>query len=128
MKNNKIFTGNIMLCTKYNHHDGSIGPDLGHIESESIVHDEDAVLIRTKHGFYVNINGLSLSDIAYLYLERSRGRISGTKSAELFMLTSPSCLGELFVDSESVKPYMSTDKNKSSSIRHIQNEASGMTR
>jgi len=140
MQNDKLFIGNIMQCTKHDTHttfssemfigDQSLGVDsFGYIDSESEVLKENATLIKTKHGYYVDIEGLSLTDIAYLYLEGSKAKVRGTKSGKLFMLTSGSYKGDLFVDRESIKPYVSEDKNKnSSSIIGIQREIKGKAR
>ncbi len=135
MQNDKIFTGTIMRCTKYDMHatfksemhiDGqSIGCDsFGYIDEESETFKENATLIKTKQGYYVDVEGLTLTDIAYLYLENSKAKVAGTKSGKLFMLGSCFYVGDLFVDQNSIRPYTSADmEEKRSSIRIIQRNA-----
>lgn len=132
MKNDKIFTGTIMRCTKYDMQDTfksemfingqNLGRDFfGYIDVGSEIFKENAILIKTKYGYYVDVDGLSLADIAYLYFENSKAKVLGTTSDKLFMLTSGFCVGDLFVDQDSIKSYTSANMGeKRSSILSIQ--------
>jgi len=125
LENSRIFTGTIMLCTKYKKvpHLISDGMAFGHIETEAKVYKENAVLVRIKDNAYVDIEGLSLLDIVHLYLENEK-RI---KNNELCMPSLPSGLYEeqLYVDSNSLKPYVTTDKKqKNISLMKIKRQKS----
>lgn len=114
-----------MLCTKYKKvpHLISDGMAFGHIETEAKVYKENAVLVRIKDNAYVDIEGLSLLDIVHLYLENEK-RI---KNNELCMPSLPSGLYEeqLYVDSNSLKPYVTTDKKqKNISLMKIKRQKS----
>ena len=146
MQNDRLFIGDIMQCTKHEPYTlsnegeflgehrlnvDSFGYDLGSVDEYVYIASEvlkvDATLIRTRHGYYVDVEGLSLSDIAYL--ESSKVKVRGAKSGRLFMLTSASGEGDLFVDGDSIRPYAPEQLEKgSSSILGIQKEQRAQSR
>jgi len=127
MKNNRFYVGNIMECTQFD-----VPPIIDvnavvegcsfcHIENNSVLYKENAILLQTKHGYFVEIEDLSLSDIIYLYVEDCEIINHGDKSSKLFMTTYPYYKGSKHVDRSTIKPYESENKNKDkSSIRKIQ--------
>ena len=115
MKNDRLYVGNIMQVSKAE--EVSIAPDLDGKKVESFLYKENATLIKTRNGYWVDVEGLTPTDIAYLYMENTIGRASGTKS-EMFMFSSGSFDGELYVDENTITPY--TKLKGSSSIRSIQ--------
>ena len=113
MDSNRIFIGNIMRCTGHQERPllvmesfGTID-SFGSIETTQELAKENAILLKTKHGYYVDVEGLSLFDIMYLYLEDDKCITSGTMSWKLFMGTfSGLYVGELFVDRDTLHPYV----------------------
>ena len=90
-------------------------------KNKSEVLKENAILIKTKHGFFVDIEGLSLIDVAYLYLENASVKSVSAQSNKLFMPISGAQKGDLFIDSASLKPYMRANQKETTlSITKVQ--------
>lgn len=71
MKPNRIFYGNINMCVVCRN-DAKLTSgltEIGNQEVEHIPYKDNAKLVMTKNGFYVDIDDLSLRDIMALYLE-----------------------------------------------------------
>ena len=117
MKANKIFRGNIMKCDKYIMHEGSMGPDLGHIEREASLYKANAVLLKTKHGYYVDIESMNFMDIIYMSLENKNGRYNGEFNN--YLGTSALFEGNIFVDEKSLCQYQ-LEKEDSISLHSVQ--------
>ncbi len=126
MNSDKIFYGALERCTKYKinfifldypSYDGVgfeiVGIEIGSIETEEEVLNDNVLLIRTKHGFYVPVGDLSPLEIAYLYFENDKSITKGHITHRLFLDTVPSKLGDITVDKESLVPYSETKKNVS---------------
>lgn len=117
MDKNQIFIGTIRKCTQYEMHpmfenrtyfgDQCIGFDcLGYTTTSDEVYKENAILIKLKNGFYVDLNQLdSILDCIKIY-RPDRYRLGG-----LAMSTSADHVGSLFVDTDSLKPYYEGKQN-----------------
>lgn len=120
MNSNKIFIGNIMGRI-YNNISGMFMP-------LSVTQKENAVLIKTKNGFYVDVEELynGLADIAYLYVESYEPRFSDIEFIDYmyrliemptdmfrgrWMTTNP--LEYVHIDEDSLRPYCNEEQNVS---------------
>lgn len=126
MKNSKLFLGTIMKCTECNTIPHLIIEGLGtidtigHIETKDEVYKEKAVLVRTKNGLYIDVERLSILDIIYLYFENKKGVSSD--EPYMFKGSHGDFEGELFVDSDSIKPYVAEEKKDSKSLIMLRKE------
>jgi len=104
MQNDKIYMGTIVKCIEYNQDTETCGT--------LKVCKENALLVRTRNGFYVDIEGLNLLEIAYLYFENKEKIRPGTK----FMYASyyATYEGENFVLDNTIRPYISCNERKKS--------------
>lgn len=108
MKNNRFYTGTIMVTTRYiNNPEYKTLSEVRVPEKKVEAHEvykNSAVLLRTKYGFYTDIESCDPVDIPYLYLE------SQTFSDNLLLRAANSgeFLGELFVDKSTIRPYIPT--------------------
>ena len=98
MRNDRFFEGNIYMVEL--NEDGKV--------KNCELYKKNAVLLKTKKGYYVDIEECDPVDIPYLYIEDQNFR------DRLLMATEP--CGELrwekFVPKETIKPYISkTDSN-----------------
>lgn len=114
MKPEQIFIGNIRKCTKYETHttfssntyiNGECAgcDSFGYIEKEDELYKENAILIKIAKGGYVDLeNFKSIIDFISIYrdIEKDGWRLGGK-----MMSTSSYCLGCLFVDEKSLRPY-----------------------
>jgi hypothetical protein len=70
---------------------------------KAISYKAEAILLKTRNGFYADIEGLPLLAIIYLYLENRKEPFP----CGFFMEAKAegTNYGELFVDEQSIKPY-----------------------
>ena len=105
-----IFTANIMMWTreniKYFH-----GP-VQHKSYEKVIEleKENAILLKTKNGYYVDIESLDITTIACLYLGKFEKIAKNIKETNLLTATTPEDLGFSmlkvpFVDQRTLEPY-----------------------
>jgi hypothetical protein len=121
LKNNRIFTGNVMECTKSEPAKPEVvgHVTLGNSNSESKILEENVILIMTRNGFFVTREELCKLTIAYLYVENRKepfpcGFFMPLKSRGSYR-------GERFVDEDSIKPYFPVEQQeKRSSILQLQ--------
>lgn len=128
MKPEQIFIGNIRKCTKYERHttfncstyigDRCIGCDsFGYVDSEDELYKENAILLKIKNGGYVDLENFN-SVLDYIKIYRDTTRIGG-----LVMSTSAYCVGKLFVDEKSLKPYYNDNQQrKNISVRQLKKQ------
>lgn len=114
MNTDKLFYGDLMVCTKHEEVPSLVVEDpfvcsmVGRIKKEEKLYEENVLLVKTKNGYYVPVDGLSIADIAYLYLENKKRIERGTKASKMFFKTFPSVVGDIFVDPDSLVPYSKT--------------------
>lgn len=124
IKPEQIFIGDIKKCTKYKMHttfssslyigDHCIGCDsFGHIEEDSELYKENAVLIKIENGGYVDLEKLN-SILDYIKIHRDIEK-DGYQLGGLMIPTEAYCAGKLFVDGKTLKPYYN-DKQKTNYI------------
>ena len=112
MKKEQIFIGNIKKCTEYEMvATTSVGiiingrivssDSYGYTKTNDELYKEDVILVKFKNDFYVELEKLNL----LLKLKAQTSARRGHVINELMMLTSPSAVGDLFVDEKSLKPY-----------------------
>lgn len=136
MKSDKVFIGDIKKCTKYESHvslrsetyfgDECIGCEsFGYIEREGELHKENAVLVMLDNGGYVDIDRVNgLLDYISIYRDSFKDGFR-IRDKGLIMSTSPSFLGNLYVDSDSLTPYYGENNemgSKDVSIRSLRKE------
>lgn len=118
MNSNKIFVGNIMQHIYDNRAEKTM--------PISVVMKENAVLIRTKNGFYVDVEELySLLHIGYLYFESYKFKFLDNEiinkiymlmdmpteiCREQWMDSNPNG-SSTYVDESSLKPYVEGEQN-----------------
>ena len=114
MKSDQIFIGNIKRCTKYKKHitfSGStyigdqciVCDSFGSIIINDEIYKENTVLLKIKNGGYVDLERLN-SFLDYINIYRDITK-NGFHLGGLVMSTSAHCIGSLFVDEKSLKPY-----------------------
>lgn len=117
MKTDRIFIGNIKMCTKCEFcnvisnndyiDDKCIGSaSFGYIDYEEKIVKENAILIKLKDYFYVDIENLN-SFLDYILIS---GVIINPILTNLAILTAPYKKNQLFVDKESLKPYYGNEE------------------
>jgi len=122
MKTDQIFIGNINKCTKYVDHvtfsgktfigDECICSDsFGYVEKQDVVYKENAILIKLKNGGYVDLEKLN-SIFDHLKVLNATTK-DGFYLGGIIMSTSAHCEDCLFVDSKSLVPYYTENKNNS---------------
>ena len=129
MKKEQIFIGNIKKCTEYEEvitscwgvitNKGLIASDsYGYNMTNDELYKEDVILVKLKNDFYVELEKLNL----LLKLKAQTSARKGYKINEFMMLTSPSAVGDLFVDEKSLKPYYGMeDKSAKVLMRKLKN-------
>ena len=117
MNSNKIFIGNVMQHIYDNRAEKTM--------PISVVRKENAVLIRTKNGFYVDVEELySLLHMGYLYVESYKFRFSYNEFInKIYMLMDmPTDIcreqwmdsnsnSNTYVDESSLRPYVEGEQN-----------------
>lgn len=119
MKNTRVFIGTIMKCTQNSE---ILTPGVGnfHLVEEKKV-KENAILVKTKNGFYVDIKGLNLLEVAYLYLEKRTSLYPYDTFMDAY--EHGSYMGENFVDINSIKPYADNEtKEKKLSLLKLRKQ------
>ncbi len=113
MDSDKIFTGTIMKCVKYEKIDGYSIP-------KSEVYKENAILLKIKDYFYVDIDELNLLEIAYLHLRSEKDIHQLSK----FMCEHHHgyCKDELFIKQNTLKPYVPNEGKKNISLLSLKKE------
>ena len=90
----------------------------GYIKKDDELYKEDVILVKLKNDFYVELEKLNL----LLKLKAQTSARKGYKINEFMMLTSPSAVGDLFVDEKSLKPYYGMeDKSAKVLMRKLKN-------
>ena len=90
----------------------------GYIKKDDELYKEDVILVKLKNDFYVELEKLNL----LLKLKAQTSARKGYKINEFMMLTSPSAVGDLFVDVKSLKPYYCMeDKSAKVLMRKLKN-------
>lgn len=104
-----ILIGNIMKCSNYKKVSSfEIATDtditsFGHIETNQEIYKENAILIKTKNGGYIDIDTLR-TFLDYINIYRYTLK-QGFRLGGLIMATDPISVNSLFVDEKSLKPY-----------------------
>lgn len=121
MKNDRFYVGTIKVCTEYVEEPVLVMEDFagvssfGNIKTKSEVYKENALLVKTRNGLYIDTADLTVLDIAYLYLENKKSITTG--EPYMFSGSRGSYVGNKFVDRESLQPYVTKeDKSKSTSL------------
>lgn len=121
MKPDKIFIGNIKRCTKYISHSRFTGnvfigeecvnlSSFGYIESEDELYKENAVLVKTKNGGYIDLENFnSILDYLKIYKDDVQRDYNLWKT---IMPTHSRGNNSLFVDENSLKPYFNSEDKK----------------
>lgn len=129
MKKEQIFIGNIKKCTEYEEaitscrgvitKNGIVASDsYGYTKTDDELYKEDVILVKLKNDFYVELEKLNL----LLKLKAQTRTRKGHVINEFMMLTSPSAVGDLFVDEKSLKPYYGMeDKSAKVLMRKLKN-------
>ena len=126
MKKDQIFIGDIKKCTKHDEHtilsiEGPFGGDFfGYTEVESELYKKDAILVKvTNHG-YVDLEDLN-SALDMLRVKKYITK-SGWINNSWIMSTSPNYVDDLFVDSNSIRPYYKNENSEKISIKQLKKE------
>ena len=132
MKPDKVFIGNIKRCTKYISHSRFTGnvfigeecvnlSSFGYIESEDELYKENAVLVKTKNGGYIDLENFnSILDYLKIYKDDVQRDYNLWKT---IMPTHSRGSNSLFVDENSLKPYFnSEDKKEEISIYQLEED------
>lgn len=108
-----------MKCTKFQDIADFIFGDIeiGHTETETEIYKENAILIRTRNGFYVDIECLTQLEIAYLYLENTKH--STTLKKAMGSHYHGYYKGELFVKQDTLKLYVPNEDKKNISLLNL---------
>lgn len=99
MEESNLFIGNIKKCTKYETHKiisfsmAGCCDSFGYMEIEEELYKENAALIKTKDGKFIDIE--DILDISQI--KKTKGKIK--------MTTYPTKKGCLFVDEKTLKPH-----------------------
>lgn len=121
MKPDKVFIGNIKRCTKYISHSRFTGnvfigeecvnlSSFGYIESEDELYKENAVLVKTKNGGYIDLENFnSILDYLKIYKDDAQRDYNLWKT---IMPTHSRGNNSLFVDENSLKPYFNSEDKK----------------
>lgn len=121
MKPDKVFRGNIKRCTKYISHSRFTGnvfigeecvnlSSFGYIESEDELYKENAVLVKTKNGGYIDLENFnSILDYLKIYKDDVQRDYNLWKT---IMPTHSRSNNSLFVDENSLKPYFNSEDKK----------------
>lgn len=121
MKPDKVFIGNIKRCTKYISHSRFTGNvfigeecvslnSFGYIESEDELYKENAVLVKTKNGGYIDLENFnSILDYLKIYKDDAQRDYNLWKT---IMPTHSRDSNSLFVDENSLKPYFNSEDKK----------------
>jgi len=98
MSNERIFVGNIHKCTRHTRKDHHVNnyTKLTHVIMKHELYKENATLMKTKTGFFADIDGLDIRDLALLY---------NTGIGDELLPTEPDFEGQLFVDEKSLVNY-----------------------
>lgn len=121
MKPDKVFIGNIKRCTKYISHSRFTGnvfigeecvnlSSFGYIESEDELYKENAVLVKTKNGGYIDLENFnSILDYLKIYKDDAQRDYNLWKT---IMPAHSRGNNSLFVDENSLKPYFNSEDKK----------------
>lgn len=127
MKKHQIFIGDIRKCTKhimqplFSFGDPFGGEIFGYTEQEDELYKKDAVLIEVTNGAYVDLEVID-SALDMLRLKKYILKDGGWRNNSLMMSTRPTCGDELFVDSDSLKPYYNKEQDKNVSVKQLKKE------
>ncbi len=120
MNSERLFYGNLLECTAHKEVPHFVSEDMtgttmfGHIETETKPYLNNVLLLKTKNGYYVPVEGLNPIEIAYLYMENAKRIYRDSWQGQHFLSTcSPSHVGEITVDADSLVPYSQTKENVS---------------
>lgn len=119
MKNDRFYIGNIKICTEYVEEPVLVMEDFagvssfGNIKTKNEIYKENALLVKTRNGLYIDTEDLSVLDIAYLYFENKKTITTG--EPYMFSGSRGSYVGNKFVDGESLQPYVTKEEDKSKS-------------
>jgi len=142
MKTNSIFIGDIYVCVKrdeislFDSQDINanilMGADfIGHIEEKNELYKENAILIKTKKGGFVDFDNMDLN-LSFSLATMSNRSVFYPQSYPdcLIMHTWASCIGSLFVDEKTLRPYseVQTAVDEKISIRKLRKATKKATR
>lgn len=131
MKPEQIFVGNIRKCTKYeeyttfsssmyNGNECVIRDSIGTIATDDEIYKKQAILIKMKNGGYVDLERLnSILDSMKVYRDITK---DGYRLGGLIMSTSAYCMGCLFVEEESLKPYYNYSNKQQISVYQLKKQ------
>ena len=113
MDSEKIFFGDLYKVTKYDIEmdweskieNECFTPGLGHAKKEITLYKKHAILLKTFDGHYVDLDNLNLLLTLIIY-----HKIPFT-SQNALLITTPLKENQIFVDSSSITPYLSTKTN-----------------
>lgn len=116
MNSERLYYGNLLECTQYDEVPHMVSEEpwgitmLGHIDTKTKQVASNVLLLKTKNGYYVPIDeSLSALDIAFLYMENTKRIYGGTWEWKHFLSSAtPSYIGEVTVDPDSLVPYSQT--------------------
>lgn len=131
MKPEQIFIGNIKQCTKYEMHkilsssfyigNQCIGCDtFGHIDMDDELYKKDAILIKLKHGGYVDVENIN-SILDHIKIRRYITK-DGFRLGGLIISTKAHYINSLLVDEDSLKPYYDNNQRKNISVRQLKKQ------
>ena len=103
MKTDNVFVGDIRVCTKCIDHVVMevSNKKAGYVEIDDELHQENAVLVKTTSGKYVELHKLYLFNGLLDFLPKAKL----LSFSNMIMSIAPERAGELFVDEKSLKPY-----------------------
>jgi len=131
MKIEQVFVGNLKICTKVEEHVSVSGEtyiggklafreSLGYAEVEDKLYKENVVLIKFENGGFVELEKFN-SMLDYIKIRRDYKEKSFLLGG-LILDDRAHRVNDIFVDSESLKPYYNQEQKKKESIRRLKRE------
>lgn len=131
MKIEQVCVGNLKICTKYEDHVSVSGEtyiggqlafreSLGYVDVEDKLYKENVVLIKFANGGFVELEKLN-SIFDYIKMRRDYKEKSFLLGG-LILDDRAHRINDIFVDSESLKPYYKEEQKKNVSIRRLKRE------
>jgi len=131
MKIEQVFVGNLKICTKVEEHVSVSGEtyiggklafreSLGYAEVEDKLYKENVVLIKFENGGFVELEKFN-SMLDYIKIRRDYKEKSFLLGG-LILDDRAHRVNDIFVDSESLKPYYNQEQKKKVSIRRLKRE------
>lgn len=98
MKEERIFIGDIRICTCYTKIKKNVNPkvELEYVLRKHDLYKESVMLMKARNGLYAEIDGHNIRELALIY---------NASIGQNLMKTVPEFEGELYVDQNSLKVY-----------------------